>query len=163
MKNIFEPGDFEYLDITDKIRPKRPVESAMAANAKLQSLGIDSETPGKLKRLEASAELLERHIHAIRAVAFELGLKSVIKSTDEMLILTGSELSASEMWQREYEYRDTLTERLSDLERQIAEAPVMYCYKSGENSLWFGSEQQASVDTHRARLVRIEELPKGEV
>lgn len=61
MKPIFEPGDFETIsDENDTYHI--PVATAQWVNAKLQSLGIDAETPEKFFRLNEEVNWLKKRL-----------------------------------------------------------------------------------------------------
>lgn len=105
MNPLFEPADG--VENVNGIR----VISIERANEKCASLGIDAETPGKLKRLERYEQVVS------------------YKTVENVL---SKDLA-----------------RLAELEKMIADAPLVYGYKS---------RQPAPVDTHRARLIAIEEI-----
>ena len=153
MKLIFEPGDFDKMSDN----PAESYEEAVdIANAKLTSLGIDAETPERLKRLEEQVADLES---ALLAKSGEIGDAEHRGNTVDYI------------YDKLENYSHQLSEcckRLSELERMIAEAPVFYAQlndgKIGPYTSWHASPKDAYAfkATHRARLVQIIPLDKDQ-
>lgn len=156
IKPIFEAGDFVDWGQTYHL----PNAAARIANAKLSSLGIDAETPEKLKRLE--------HLEKI-ATSLEGNALAYQRMDAEFELLKRNFNSLTNKMEEERAEIAPLLERLSELERMIAEGPIVYAncmrtfgdsdpYVFELDSDW--STEKSSQDTHRARLVQIESLTK---
>lgn len=188
MKNIFEPGDFQKsawglareILVTDK-------QAAELANAKLTSLGIDAETPEKLKRYEWRIDKMQKTMEELKASlnssAYLLDRTRLERDKSEERV---AELKRSvDSWKREeanwiaqeMELKNRLSElehqksndngmlhllsgKISELERMIAEAPMVYATPSDGSvtDIWETTYHDTRNATHRARLVQIEPI-----
>jgi hypothetical protein len=139
-------------------------------NAKLSSLGINAETPEKVKELQASlnasAYLLdkvrqERDLAEARladAKSWTVGQYEHADRLEKRLAELESELKVAENNSAELHALFLIErDRVAELERMIAEAPVYYCYRNATFG-WAVNQHQTDSHTHRARLVQIEEI-----
>lgn len=152
MNGIFELGEFDkkFGWPVDGFSDYMAVEYA---NSKLSSIGIDAETPGKIRLIEylekRNAELNEIFaeicVDRNRFYARVVELERTNTELQKRLHLE-SRMPDGVAYQLAHA-------RLTELERMIEEAPVIY----GDNRLAWDRQQDA-LDTHRARLVQIEEV-----
>lgn len=133
MKPIFEPGDFDGLPECDRYHV------ASRANAKLTSLGIDAETRKNIDDFVNVSEKREKHLERLQESLrwYSQNGNNGAKASFEIA---------------------GLKQRLTELERMIAEAPEIRGYFIGENfhQLCVHSVIYEHSITHCARLVQIE-------
>ena len=93
-------------------------------------------------------EMVEREVVAARVANAKLAFFGIDAATPDRL-------------SQQRDMIEHLQQRLAELERQFAEAPVAYGWTVGIHQLWEVIAVPTSANTHRARLVQIEEIKDG--
>ncbi len=161
-RNIFEPVDFELCkgELTEERMTQR---AAHLANNRLASLGIDAETLEKLKKLELDVALQRE-----RAAEWE---ELAIKAENRLSELETARVAYASEFDGDvgsvHQNIRALKQCLAELERMIAEAPVveefiMEVAYNVDDKYWKQKTKDGAPfrTLRRARLVKIEVLTK---
>lgn len=161
MKPIFEPGDFPMqLEVTGydaedmrtlvQFLQKQVIE---IAHKKLASLGIDADTPEKLKGFEYAVQSWKRdELIWIEEVK---GLKSRLADLERR------NSGLREMSRELGEEREVYRKKWEVLDQRIVEAPTAFGFYDAETETWYWNSHkrvEMPFETHTAKLVDVKEI-----